>query len=66
MQIFVNGQACDVPEGCNVTQLLAQLELADRRCALEINREIVPRGAYATRRLRSADQVEIIHAVGGG
>ncbi|RJQ49149.1 MAG: sulfur carrier protein ThiS [Gammaproteobacteria bacterium] len=66
MQIFVNGQARDVSEGCNVTQLLMQLDMAGRRCALEINREIVPRSAYATRRLRSADQVEIIHAVGGG
>jgi len=66
MQIFVNGRARDIPEGYNVTQLLAQLELGGRRCALEINREIVPRSAYATRRLRSADQVEIIHAVGGG
>jgi thiamine biosynthesis protein ThiS len=66
MQIFVNGQARDVSEGCNVTQLLMQLELAGRRCALEINREIVPRGAYATHVLRPADRVEIIHAVGGG
>ncbi len=66
MQIFVNGAARQVPADCNVAQLLAGMRLADQRCALEINREIVPRSAYATRLLQNTDQVEIIHAVGGG
>lgn len=66
MQIFVNGAARQVPVDCNVEQLLTEMQLAGRRCALEINREIVPRSAYAARKLRGADQVEIIHAVGGG
>ncbi len=66
MQIFVNGETRQMPPDCNVAQLLAEMQLADQRCALEINREIVPRSAYATRWLQNADQVEIIHAVGGG
>ncbi len=66
MQIFVNGETRQVPPDCNVAQLLAEMRLADKRCALEVNREIVPRSAYATWVLQNTDQVEIIHAVGGG
>ena len=46
--------------------LLAQLELGQKRVAVAVNRDVVPRGAYAKLKIGSGDQIEILEAVGGG
>lgn len=66
MEITVNGTAHPLPEPLTLAQLLDQLGLADKRLAVEVNRDIVPRGEHATHALRDGDRVEIIHAIGGG
>ncbi|WP_448508065.1 sulfur carrier protein ThiS [Immundisolibacter sp.] len=66
MDILVNGQPHAADDGLTVAQLVAQLGLTGKRLAVEVNRDIVPRGEHATRSLRDGDRVEIIHAIGGG
>ncbi|QKT03331.1 sulfur carrier protein ThiS [Ectothiorhodospiraceae bacterium 2226] len=66
MEIVLNGEPRDVAEGTSVAQLLGDMGLAQKRLALEINREIVPRSTFETRRLAAGDSVEIVHAIGGG
>jgi thiamine biosynthesis protein ThiS len=36
------------------------------RVAIELNREIVPRGQWSQTRLNEGDRLEIVHFVGGG
>jgi sulfur carrier protein len=62
----VNGEAHEVPEGTTVADLVERLGLGGRRVAVAIDREVVPRRAFARRRLRSGERVEILEAVGGG
>ncbi|NBC49843.1 MAG: sulfur carrier protein ThiS [Gammaproteobacteria bacterium] len=66
MQIIVNGTPTDVPERLSMSGLIEQLGLSDRRLAVEVNRELVPRSQFPEHELRTGDSVEIIHAVGGG
>ncbi len=66
MDIRLNGARQRVPAECSVLQLLAEVGLAERRVAVEVNGHIVPRSAHATHVLRDGDQVEIVHALGGG
>ncbi len=66
MKIILNGEAFEAPEGISVADLIEQLGLADKRLALERNREIVPRSQYAEVALQPADEIEIVHAIGGG
>lgn len=66
MQIQVNGQATRVADGATLADLVAQLDLAQRRIAVELNREIIPHGQYQARPLQPGDSVEIVHAIGGG
>ena len=66
MDIRLNGAARTVPAECSIARLLEDAGLAGRRVAVEVNGEIVPRGAHATRRLREGDRIEIVHALGGG
>ncbi|GAA0698269.1 sulfur carrier protein ThiS [Marinobacterium maritimum] len=66
MQIQVNGEALDVSENATLAELIEQLELTGKRIAIELNLEIIPRSEHAATRLGAGDQVEIVHAIGGG
>ncbi len=66
MDIQLNGDARDIPDGITVADLLAREGLAERRVAVEVNGAIVPRGRHAAHRLAQGDRVEIVHALGGG
>jgi thiamine biosynthesis protein ThiS len=66
MQIYVNGEEKQIPEGLDMTGLIELLELTDQRIAVEVNAELVPRSTFPGHQLKADDRVEIIHAVGGG
>lgn len=66
MNIYLNGEAREVPDNCSAAQLVGELGLAGKRIAMEVNREIVPRSSYADTTLQADDKVEIVHAIGGG
>jgi sulfur carrier protein len=66
MQIILNGAVTEVADALTMAELIAQLRLADRRLAVEVNAELVPRSRFEEHRLAPQDRVEIIHAVGGG
>ena len=66
MRIQLNGEALELPEGQSVADLLARLDLAGRRVAVELNLDIVPRSQHAATLLRDRDRVEVVHAIGGG
>ena len=64
--ISVNGVSRDVAPGCTVAELIAQLQPAAQRIAVERNGSIVPRSQHAHTSLADGDRVEIVVAVGGG
>ena len=66
MNITLNGESKEIPEGTTAAQLVEFLDLRGRRLAIEINEEIVPRSSYTACRLSPGDHVEIVHAIGGG
>ncbi|HZX15969.1 MAG TPA: sulfur carrier protein ThiS [Pseudomonas sp.] len=66
MHIQLNGEAFELPDGTTVAGLIDRLDLAGRRVAVELNLDIVPRSQHATTALRDGDQVEVVHAIGGG
>lgn len=66
MQIQLNGHVRHCDEGTTLAQLLAEAGYAGRRVAIEVNREIVPRSRHEQHALRAGDEVEIVHAIGGG
>ncbi|MCC4586343.1 sulfur carrier protein ThiS [Xanthomonas melonis] len=66
MNIQLNGSPRALPDQLTLAALLEQEGLAQRRVAVEVNGEIVPRGQHATHALHAGDVVEIVHALGGG
>ena len=67
MNILINGNV-KVFNVANLTiaGLVAELDLAGKRLAIEKNGEIVPRGQFADVLLQEGDKLEIVGAVGGG
>ncbi|PZN83440.1 MAG: thiamine biosynthesis protein ThiS [Candidatus Methylumidiphilus alinenensis] len=66
MQINVNGEPRTIVEPTNLEVLIEQLGFSGKRIAVELNREIVPHGQYGQQMLTDGDQLEIVHAIGGG
>jgi thiamine biosynthesis protein ThiS len=66
MEVVINGENRQVPEGYTVARLLEDMALTGRRMAVEINLEIIPRSTHAQHVLRAGDRIEIVHAIGGG
>ena len=66
MKIVLNGENTEVSEGASIQALVEQLALTGRRIAVEVNEEIVPRSEYEAHQLAPGDQVEVVHAIGGG
>ena len=66
MRVTINGEPHEVTEGLTVAELINELHLPQRRIAVEVNREILACEECAARMLRSDDEIEIVHFVGGG
>jgi len=66
ISVTINGEPKRFDAPLNCAELLARLDLASKRVALERNGEIVPRGRLAEQRLAEGDRLEIVVAVGGG
>ena len=66
MELMLNGTPTTLREGATVAELLDTLDLGERRVAVEVNAEIIPRGEHPRRVLLAGDRVEIVYAIGGG
>ena len=66
MEILLNGGPRQVDAALSVQQLLQLEGLAERRVAVEVNGEIVPRSRHGEHCLADGDRIEIVHALGGG
>jgi sulfur carrier protein len=66
MQLQVNGEPRRFAAPPTVAELVELLGFAERRVAVEVNREIVPRSRHGAHRLQDGDVVELVQAMGGG
>ena len=66
VEIVVNGQVRQAPEGLFLDGLLTWLEIPASRVAVERNRAIVRKAEWGTTRVEAGDELEIVWFVGGG
>ena len=64
--IVLNGSDIQVDSNISVSQLLEELGLTEKRLAVEINQQIIPRSNFTDYILNENDNVEIVQAIGGG
>jgi sulfur carrier protein len=66
VKIILNGQEKPLAAPITIAALLQEMGLAERRVAVEVNREIVPRSRHGEFELKDNDRVEVVFAIGGG
>jgi sulfur carrier protein len=66
VRVTINGESQSLTDGMTLTDLLRDLQLNQRRIAVEVNRQIVARERYPVHALTDGDEIEIVHFVGGG
>ena len=66
VQVKLNGEPRDLPEGSTITHAVAELTAAPSGVAVAVNGDVVPRGSWAVTVLRDGDQLEVVTAVQGG
>jgi thiamine biosynthesis protein ThiS len=64
--VTINGEEKEIEAGLQVSDLLRLLELKPERLAIELNRRIIRRAAWASTEISEGDKIEIVHFVGGG
>ena len=66
MKITLNGDDRVLTDPLTVADLLRELGLEGRPCAVERNRTVVPRMEHDSTMLAEGDQLEVVTLVGGG
>lgn len=66
MRLSLNGASTELADGTTVAGLVAERADQDRRVAVAVNSEVVPRSAWASTSLAEDDEVELLAAVAGG
>jgi len=66
MKVIVNGVEKNFIKDITLSILLAELGYANKRVAIEINEEIIPKSKHENKFIIDGDKIEIIKAVGGG
>jgi sulfur carrier protein len=66
IQLKVNGEDINIEEGVSISALLIDQNISAQGIAVELNREIVPKGNHNETTLKEGDIMEIVKMVGGG
>jgi len=66
MQIKVNGEVREMPEGSTMLDLIRSLGLEERVMASALNMEIVKQDGWGKAVLKEGDTIELLDFVGGG
>ncbi|WP_417660309.1 sulfur carrier protein ThiS [Pseudomonas sp.] len=66
IEVTINGETQQLPTDLNLSELLARRGLENRRLAIELNMQVIPRSQFSQLHLQSGDRLEIVHAIGGG
>ena len=64
--VTVNGESRQISTKTTMSELLVELHVNARYCAVERNRELLPREEHEQTELDEGDRIEIVTLVGGG
>ena len=66
ISVQINGEEKVFAREVNLEWVIDSLSLQNRKIAVEINGQIIPRSEYTKTLIKSGDSIEIVDAVGGG
>ena len=66
IQIYINGKKKIINVNYNLINILEDFSLQNKLIAIELNKEVVPKSKYKTKRINQNDRIEILELIGGG
>ncbi len=66
MNVYVNGEPKQYADDISVADIVNDLGLANKRIAVELNKDILPFNQYTQTNVKSEDCIEVVQAIGGG
>lgn len=66
IRVLVNGEPHEVPAGCTLEALLAQIGIAPESAATAVNGEFVPRAQRGAKVLAAGDSLTCFQPITGG
>ena len=65
-KIQLNGKKISINANFSVGDLLKKYKLREKKIAIELNGEILPKNHFKKKKLKNNDRTEIVHFIGGG
>jgi thiamine biosynthesis protein ThiS len=66
VKLTINGKEKEVHSSTTVTELVKELAVTAPNIAVALNCQVIPKSQYPSTPVKEGDQIEIVHAVGGG
>jgi sulfur carrier protein len=66
ISVQINGEEKVFATEVNLEWVIDSLSLQNKKIAVEINEQIIPRSEYTKTLIKNGDSIEIVAAVGGG
>lgn len=66
MKLTINGEKREIVKSQTLEELIRELSIQAPNFAVALNQQVIPKSKYATTAIQENDEVEIVHAVGGG
>lgn len=66
MKLTINGKEREVHASKTVTELVKELQVNAPNIAVALNHQVIPKSQYSETPVKDGDNIEIVHAVGGG
>ena len=66
LELTINGEQRKINKSQNLADLVKELDIEAPNFDIALNQQVVPRSKYESTPIKENDQIEIVHAVGGG
>ena len=66
MKLTINGEKREILKSQTLEELVRELNIQAPNFAMALNQQVIPKSKYKTTPIQENDEVEIVHAVGGG
>ena len=66
IEIYINGEKKIVNNKYNLQEVLNIFSIKSKLVAVEVNKEVVPKSHYKSKKIVRNDKIEVLELIGGG
>lgn len=66
LHLIINGQEREIKDIKSLAELVRELDISVPHFAVAVNSQVISKSEYDSTVIRDGDNIEIVHAVGGG